>query len=131
MKTEIESYTRVIPRDFFNEAKLLKCFGQLALKILDGLTPDNMDIYIEESGEPFNIDLTDDGSLIISNYETMINNIPVIFKTTYNSKANYPFFCEVDYTDYEVFDDNGNFTDEFKNLSLVILLHNIHKNKKS
>lgn len=118
METQTESYTRVIPRDFFNEAKLLKCFGQLALKILDGLTPENMDIYIEENGEPFQIDLADDGYLFIRNYETMINNNPVRFKTTYNSKSNYPFFCEIDYVDYEVFDDNGNFTEDFKNISI-------------
>lgn len=116
--TQIETYARVIPRDFFNEAKLLKCFGQLALKILDNATPENLNIYIEENGEPFEIDLTDDGSLFIRNYATTINYTSVLFKSTYNSKSNYPFFCELDNIDYEVFDDHGNFTDEFKNIPL-------------
>ena len=30
------TYRRVLPRDLFNEAKLLKCLGQLALIIHDG-----------------------------------------------------------------------------------------------
>lgn len=116
MQSEIESYTRVIPRDFFNESKLLKCFGQLSLKILDCGVPDGLTIAIDNNGEAFNIVLTDCGSLTISNYETTVNNVRVIFKTTYNSKSPYPFFCEYDYTDYQVFDDNGNFDDEFINM---------------
>ena len=110
------TYTRVIPRDFFNEAKLLKCFGLLALKVLDNLTPEGMNIHIEESGESFEIDLTDDGSLFISNYETTINDIPVLFKSTYNSKSNFPFYCEYDNVEYQVFDELGNFTEEFKTM---------------
>lgn len=111
------SYQRVIPRDFFNEAKLLKCFGQLSLKILDCTLPDGMTIYIDENGESFGIQMSHDGYLTIDNYETTLNNIPVIFKTTYNSKFAYPFFCEYDYVDYEVFDDNGEFTKEFINFA--------------
>lgn len=32
-------YQRVIPRDLFNEAKLLKCLGRLSLFIHDGKSP--------------------------------------------------------------------------------------------
>ena len=35
-------YERVIPRDLFNEAKLLKCVGLLVLKIHDGENPANV-----------------------------------------------------------------------------------------
>lgn len=112
---ETTTHCRVIPRDFFNEAKLLKCFGQLALKIADCNLPDGLIIEIEESGDPFNVVLMDEGSLTISNYRTLVNRFPVIFKTTYNSKSAYPFFCELDYCDYEVFDNIGEFTEEFIN----------------
>lgn len=107
------SYLRVIPRDLFNEAKLLKCFGQLALTVLDGMVPDGIGITIEESGEPFQVELQDDGYLCISNYQTFVNGQPVLFKTTYNSKSNYPFYCEHENGDIEVFTEDGKFSTEF------------------
>lgn len=107
----METYTRVIPRDFFNEAKLLKCMGQLALKILDAQTP--CKIIIEDSGDPFRIELTDCGSLYVANYPILVKDVPVLFKTTYNSKSAFPFYCEHYYTDYRVFDESGNWDEEF------------------
>lgn len=106
-------YSRVIPRDFFNEAKLLKCMGNLALKILDFQIPEGIKIEIENSGDPFNIVLTNDGFLMVSNYSVTVNGEEVIMKSTYNSKENYPFYCEIDYDEYLVFDDKGEFTKEF------------------
>lgn len=106
-------YKRVIPRDFFNEAKLLKCMGFLALKILDMQTPDGIDIHIEESGEPFRIGLIQDGSLTVENYTITVNGEMVIMKSTYNSKSNFPLFCEIGYDEVPVFDENGNFDEEF------------------
>jgi hypothetical protein len=106
-------YTRVIPRDFFNEAKLLKCMGILSLKILDCQLPEGIEITISESGNPFNIQLSDDGSLYVANYQIKVNGQIVEFHTTYNSKSNYPFYASVDYCEYQVFDDGGEFTDEF------------------
>lgn len=106
-------YQRVIPRDFFNEAKLLKCMGQLSLKILNIAVPNNIKITIEGNGEPFKIYLLDEGSLFVGNYEILVNDIPMRFKTIYNSQANYPLYCEFDYVDYLVFDESGEFTEEF------------------
>lgn len=105
---------RVIPRDFFNEAKLLKCMGQLSLKILDCQLPDGIDIHIEDSGELFLIHQSeDDGSLYISNYQVGINGIRVRMKTKYNSKDNYPLYCESYWDEILVFDEQGNFSQEF------------------
>lgn len=110
------SYSRVIPRDFFNEAKLLKCYGQLSLAILDGKVPKGITIAIEETGESFEIALSDDGSLYVSNYEILVNGCSTTFGTRYNSKRNYPFYCQHSDTleEIEVFDENGEFTSEFK-----------------
>lgn len=107
-------YFRVIPRDFFNESKLLKCLGQLSLKILDCQLPEGIKVEIEETGEPFRVALTDDGLLTVVNYPIKVNDCPVIMGTTYNSKSNYQLKCVVDYVEYEVFDDAGEFTEEFK-----------------
>lgn len=106
-------YERVIPRDFFNEAKLLKCMGMLSLKILDCQLPEGISIKIEESGEPFKIKLSEEGNLFVSNYEVFINDRPVMVSTTYNSKSNYPFHCMVDYCETPIFDESGEFTEEF------------------
>lgn len=107
------NYTRVIPRDFFNESKLLKCMGRLSIKILDFMLPVGIDISIEESGEPFDIRLDDSGYLYVINCPVSINDTIVTMKTNYNSKNNYPFYCELDYEDTLVFDEEGNFTEEF------------------
>ncbi len=106
------SYNRVIPRDLFNEGKLLKCMGRLILLILDGRTPVKMGY--DEIDEPFEIELLDEGSLTISNLDVSIKKKKVIFKTTYNSKEPYPLFCGQDETEsIEVLTDEGEFTEEF------------------
>lgn len=115
MQPITETYTRVIPRDFFNEAKLLKCMGVLALKILDRQLPDGVNIEIEESGEPFQIELTDDGNLFVSNYPVLVNGQPATFCTVYNSKENFPLNLIYDYCEYRVFDEAGNFHPDFIN----------------
>jgi hypothetical protein len=109
----MEQYKRVIPRDFFNESKLLKCMGQLSLKILDGLLPEGVKIEIYESGEAFEVGLTNDGRLFINNYDTIINDTYVSLSTTYNAKDNFPLICFHDDIETTVFDEAGNFTDEF------------------
>lgn len=101
------SYERVVPRDFFNEGKLLKCMGRLALSILDCNVPDGLNIDIEENGEPFDIDLNDSGELYVSNYPVTVNGADAFFFTSYNSKRAYPFYCRINDTDYEVFTDEG------------------------
>lgn len=108
-----DSYDRKIPRDFFNEAKLLKCMGVLSLKILDNQTPEGIDIQIEETGEAFNIELMEDGHLTVTNYNVSVNDEIVTMKSTYNSKSNFPLICQYEYDEVPVFDDNGNFDEEF------------------
>ncbi len=110
------NYDRVIPRDFFNESKLLKCFGQLSLFIHSEKTPVPMDIFIirNSNSEPFQIGQTNDGYLTITNVEVTINKNKFLFKSKYNSKSNYPLFVMTDdYSEYQVFDENGQFDEEF------------------
>ena len=108
------NYTRVIPRDFFNEAKLLKCMGILALAVLDGQIPQNIDITIDENGDPFNILLDDTWSLLyVSNYDVEINGEIYMVGTRYNSKGNFPFYVLADDEEIEILDNNGKFSREF------------------
>lgn len=105
------NYQRVLPRDLFNEAKLLKCMGMVCLKILDYQTPCPMSH--NEIDEGFEIELLEEGSLTISNLHIAIKGKNFLFKTTYNSKSNYPLYLEYDSCDYQVFDESGNWDTEF------------------
>lgn len=111
MKTRTD-YTRIFPRDFFNEAKLLNCLGKLTLMILDKKTPCKMG-YQESLNDKIKIGLRDDGYLIATNVEINIKRKPFIFKTNYNSKSKYPFFVEHNDCDYQVFNDEGDWDEEF------------------
>lgn len=113
-------YTRVIPRDLFNESKLLKCIGRLILLIHDNVNlPSPMSFHHDD--EPFNIGLLDDGTLTITNINIWIKKKQFLFKTIYNSKSNYPLYVQDNnYTDYRVFDENGNFENEFVNFCKTI-----------
>lgn len=116
------NYQRVIPRDLFNESKLLKCIGRLCLLIHDFKTPCKMGIGgYAMNGESFQIALMDDNNLTISNLEISINKKLHIFKTTYNSKNNHPLMCEIsDYSEILVFNESGEFTQEFIDYSKTI-----------
>lgn len=106
-------YTRIIPRDLFNEAKLLKCMGRLILKIHEKKTPCEM--RFEHDGSQFQIVLNDAGDLQVANVIVYIKGTSYSFHTTYNSKSNYPLFVwdHDDMAETEVFDENGEFTQEF------------------
>jgi hypothetical protein len=109
------NYTRVIPRDLFNEAKLSKCMGRLCLLVHDHMTP--VDITIDESKceDGFIIgQLTEDGSLTIVNLPVKIKNIPVVFKCAYNAKQDpFPLLAYYNYCEYKVFDEKGEWHEEF------------------
>jgi len=105
-------YDRVIPRDLFNESKLLKCMGQLCLYIHDNTTP--VEMTVEHNGDPFKIALMEDNNLRVTNISISIKGSVFDFYTTYNSKAAYPLYVMDDnYTEYEVFDHGGKFSTEF------------------
>jgi hypothetical protein len=109
-----KNYMRVMPRDLFNEAKLLKCMGRLMLLIHDNRIPVAMS---HNEPDKFDIALMDEGSLTICNLEICIkgkNGLhPYLFKTIYNSKSNFPLFVQHENCDYLVFDEEGYFTEEF------------------
>lgn len=111
-------YCRVIPRDLFNEAKLLKCVGQLALLIHDGKVPGlKMEMLCPES-DGFVIDQDNfNGNLFLSDAEFSFDGKAFIIGSRYNSKSPYPLEFS-DTSDCpcvgDVFDDSGNLTIEFK-----------------
>lgn len=114
------NYRREIPRDLFNEAKLLKCVGRLILLIHNNDIPEGFEMSFKHNGKPFKIGLMRDGSLTVDNVQISVNGIPCVFKTTYNSKSNFPFYLEYELTDYPVFTDKGEFDEEYIEIAKTI-----------
>ena len=104
-------YQRVFPRDFFNEAKLLKCMGQVSLLIHDGKAPKN--ISFGSGYQAPEIGLSHDGALAVMNYPIYISGHAFRLRTTYNSKEPYPLHLWYHDFEVEVLDDEGNFTPKF------------------
>ena len=104
------SYRRVIPRDLFNESKLLKCLGQLSLLAHDGQA-NGLRVSFDDDG-PFHIvQDDDDGGLYCSNVWIFTHDGNIVsVKTRYNSKSAYPLVFN-EYQD--VFNDDGTLTEEF------------------
>lgn len=106
------SYPRVIPRDLFNEAKLLKCMGRVALLVHDGMYPGKISIDYDTDG--FEIGQNpDDGSLTVTNMHILINDRIVHFFTLYNSRDNYPLWAMGEDEDYPVFTEAGEWHPDF------------------
>lgn len=88
--------------------------GKLSLAILDWQIPGGIEITITESGEPFEVVLEENYALLyVANYPVSINGTEYLTGTTYNSKDTYPLQVVDDYAEYLVFDEQGNFSEEF------------------
>jgi hypothetical protein len=99
------NYMRVLPRDAFNEANLLKCIGQLTLLMHDKGVPG---LQYEYDGEPFKIVMDDsDGSIFVKNIQFYLNSKPIEFKRPMNSRQHWPLIESE--TGEPVFDENGNY----------------------
>jgi hypothetical protein len=121
------SYDRVIPRDLFNEAKLLKCLGQLSLLIHDGLSIDPTWALVlthnAEHSPGFRIvQDSSDGSIYCSNLVLTARGQVIRLYSPLNSKRPYPlqFFghrrdgSAYPTVDGDVFDDDGTLSSEFR-----------------
>ncbi len=111
------TYQRVIPRDLFNEAKLLKCLGQLALHLHD--YPIAGVEFYQETDTALEVWQNENtGGLYVSpeNLSLTINDRHVSLYTRYNSKDNYPLMAETfDCECVTVFDEQGKLTPDFLN----------------
>lgn len=106
----MSNYLRVIPRDLFNEAKLLKCLGNMYIQSeryskLIKMSHDNDAFIILQNPS--------DGSIYCENVQISVNNEIKHFYTPLNSREAYPLFVELDEESIFVFDDSGNFSPEF------------------
>lgn len=104
------SYARVIPRDLFNESKLLKCLGRLCI-----LAESHPTLEIEHDGHAFTIAQEDwDGSIYVSNVFVLVKGCQIWCRTTLNARDAWPMFASLqDDSEVSVFTDSGDLTPEF------------------
>jgi hypothetical protein len=116
------TYHRVIPRDLFNEASLLKCLGRLWI-LLDqrrdlsarlGAIEDPAGT--EHTGEAFAIDQSpEDGSIYVRNLPFRVRGEIFSLSRPLNSREPWPLYCEslCGEVCMEVFTDGGDLSPEF------------------
>ncbi len=111
-------YMRVIPRDLFNESKLLKCLGQLSLIIHDKSEAFHLKLELDHfmPRRGFVIDQDEsDGALYCSNLIFKVKGERVNLRSKYNSKDPYPLMYEAEETCYcDLFSDDGSLSEGFK-----------------
>lgn len=105
------TYRRVIPRDLFNEAKLLKCLGRLVLlgDTLPGL-------QVRHNGEAFDIHQSQyDGSIHVRNVCVSIHGRDYAHYTPLNSREGFPLWLQPeddDAHDITALDEHGGASEE-------------------
>lgn len=108
------NHQRVLPRDLFNEANLLKCIGHLWLK-LEGMA----NIEWDYNGEPFEMcQDQDDDSVLIDNLILKIKGTKYFLTHPLNSREAWPLYAWSFDTEEEtaVFNEYGALTAEFFHL---------------
>lgn len=119
------TYTRVIPRDLFNEADLLKCYGRLWI-LLDetrGHSARLGDAESEHSGAPFEIRQDEaDGSISVANVPFTIRGERWRLSRPLNCRSPWPLWCSSpdEETCERVFTEEGRFSPEFVQLIMGI-----------
>jgi len=108
-------YPREIPRDLFNEANLLKCYGQLWLNLEKVPQTQAEMIYINIDNGFDVIQDQSDGSLCLANVALVVRGEHVPLMRPLNSRNPYPLYVVLPDDDLlPVFEDDGKFTEEMK-----------------
>lgn len=106
------SYFRVVPRDLFNESKLLKCVAQLWLQCEKDERTDGLQFNCD--GSPFGVKQDpSSGAIYISNIPVYFNGYPLYLYTGLNARGSYPMYCDFRDDTVPVFEDSGGLHDDF------------------
>jgi len=109
------SYRRVIPRDLFNEANLLKCLGRLSI-LLDEII--GHDAELTNDGGPFDIQQNPaSGAISCINVDLVARGRQIWLSRPLNSREPWPLYADDENDEtVAVFTDDGFFTPEFKQM---------------
>lgn len=129
-----KNYTRVVPRDLFNEAKLLKCLGQLFLIYHDGVDANKSSLPVgfriehdDSYGSSMGFDVVqnqDDGGLEVANILCSFCGFRIRLYSSYNSRQAYPLNYDIEGGNTpsgEVFNEDGSLSGAF--LEDMLSLH--------
>lgn len=113
-------YRRIIPRDLFNEAALLKCLGKLSVLAVDEMIP-GLCVEMPEPTKPFLVGQdSSSGSIRCPSIRVVVHGKSLDVFSPLNSREPWPLMCFVEHDDDEydvpVFNDDGTVTEEFKTL---------------
>ena len=89
------TYTRVVPRDLFNESQLLKCLGRLALLVEGGLGPPGL--TFEAMGGRFEIEMRpfDGGIFVAQGLAFKVGkSLLSLHVPLYARDSRYPLLCD-------------------------------------
>lgn len=101
-------YLRVIPRDLFNEANLLKCLGRLYI-VTEGRTG----VAIEHDGDAFDVrQYENSGAIYAFNVSLWVRGAEIPLWSPLNSRASWPLRATIQDDDVAVFDAAGNLSAE-------------------
>lgn len=113
------TYQRVIPRDLFNEASLLKCYGRLWI-VLDNTQGHKARLHHDGGAFEPQQDSTDGSLTLWPSVEFIIDGqLPVRLWRPLNSREPWPLYAMVqngEFNEVEVFDINGYLTDTFRRI---------------
>lgn len=104
------TYKRVMPRDLFNEANLLKCYGKLWLH-LERHPYASLDFT--HGPEEFMIYQYPDGDIAVGNVQLVVGGTTVELRRPINSREDWPLYGYHDDHEYEVFTDAGQLHNDF------------------
>jgi hypothetical protein len=112
------SYVRVIPRDLFNEADLLKCLGHLCIMLETTRSNAKFDV---EDAPVFDIRQDEsDGSIHVANLPFSVDGRSVHLSRPLNSRSPWPLYLsrpdEPDFEPIRVFEQTGFFSDAMQEL---------------
>lgn len=115
------TYARVIPRDLFNEADLLRCIGRLAIALGSPET-NGHDAGLGDpvDGEAFDIQQDpNDGSISVANVPLIVSGRNVRLYRPLNSRQPLPLWVAAGeiapaLEDFRVFEEDGALTDDFR-----------------
>ncbi|MBU9199912.1 hypothetical protein KTD31_00665 [Burkholderia multivorans] len=105
------SYSRVIPRDLFNEANLLKCYGRLYLNLEKAGAPA---VELVHDGEAFDVQQDDSsGAIFVANVKLKVRGVACKMYRPLNSREAWPLYLALDDdSEIEVFNEDGDFSVE-------------------
>lgn len=113
----MSNYRRVLPRDLFNEANLLKCLGRLWI-VLDDRRGHTARI-VEEDVPAFDIVQNEaTGGIYVRNLTFAVGGREFDLERPLNSRQPWPLYVSAaddpDFEEIAVFDDGGQLTPEMR-----------------